>query len=95
MLASAAAGSVLEISVDVHRLGGPCSSILGTFLLLPFLLSGRDPLADGSLCSRFYGPDEAQQFTSNCSGDLSLPCLLQPVSCNACAADVVLSTQSL
>jgi hypothetical protein len=42
------------------------------FLLLPFLLSGRDPLPDGSLCSGSYGPDEAQQFTSNCGGDLSL-----------------------
>ena len=42
------------------------------FLLLPFLLSGRDPLPDGSLCSGSYGPDEAQQFTSNWGGDLSL-----------------------
>ena len=72
MLASAAAGSVLEISVDVHRLGRLCFSLLRMFLLLPFLLSGRDPLAEGSLCSGSYGPDEAQQFTSNCSGDLSL-----------------------
>jgi hypothetical protein len=51
------------------------SSLLFTlrmFLLLPFLLSGRDPLPDGSLCSGSYGPDEAQQFTSNCGGDLSL-----------------------
>ena len=31
MLASAAAGSVLEIGDDVHRLGGLCSSILRTF----------------------------------------------------------------
>ena len=37
MLASAAAGSVLEIGDDVHRLGSLCSSILRTFLLLPFL----------------------------------------------------------
>jgi hypothetical protein len=90
VLASAAAGSVLEIGDDVHRLGGLCSSILRTFLLLPFLLSGRDPLADRSLCSGSYGPDEAQQFTSNCSGDLSLifACcsqshvtLVQPVLC--------------
>jgi hypothetical protein len=59
-------------------------------LLLPFLSSGRDPLTDGSLCSGSYGPDEAQQFTNNCSGDLSLilACcsqshvtLVQPVLC--------------
>ena len=50
------------------------------FLLLPFLLSGRDLLPDGSLCSGSYGPDEAQQFTSNCGGDLSLvlACRSQP-----------------
>ena len=42
------------------------------FLLLPFLLSGRDPLPDGSLCSGSYGPDEAQQFTGNCRDDLPL-----------------------
>ena len=34
MLASAAAGSVLEISDDVHQLGRLCFSFLGTFLFL-------------------------------------------------------------
>ena len=68
MLASAAAGSVLEMSDDVHRWGGLCFFILRSILLL----SGRDPLLGDSLCSGSYGPDEAQQFTSNCGGDLSL-----------------------
>jgi len=66
VLASAAAGSVLEIGDDVHF------HFLGTFLFLSFPLSGRDPLLGDSLCSGSNGPDEAQQFTSNCNGDLSL-----------------------
>jgi len=63
---------------------------LGTFLLLAFLWSGRYPLPGYGFCPGPYGPDEAQQFTSNCSGDLSLvlACcsqshvsLVQPVLC--------------
>jgi hypothetical protein len=68
VLALAAAGSVLEMSKDVHRWGRLCFFILRGILLL----SGRDPLLGESLCSGSYGPDEAQQFTSNCGGDLSL-----------------------
>ena len=66
MLASAAAGSVLE---NWRRCSFP---FLRNVLFLSFLLSGRDPLLDDSLCSDSNGPDEAQQFTSNCHGDLSL-----------------------
>ena len=66
MLASAAAGSVLE---NWRRCSFP---FLRNVLFLSFLLSGRDPLLDDSLCSDSNGPDEAQQFTSNCNGDLSL-----------------------
>ena len=36
MLASAAAGSVLEISDDVHRLGRLCFSLLGCFCFCLF-----------------------------------------------------------
>ena len=35
-------------------------------------LSGCSSLADGRLCSGSNSPDESQQFTSNCSNDLSL-----------------------
>jgi len=89
VLVLAAAGSVLEIGVDVHRLGRLCFSLLGCFCFCLFLCQA-DPLAEGSLCSGSYGPDEAPQFTSNCSGDLSLilACcsqshvtLVQPVLC--------------
>ena len=60
------------------------------FLLLSFLLSGCYPLPGYYFCPGPYGPDEAQQFTSNCGGDLSfvLACcsrshvtLVQPVLC--------------
>src|SRR5260370_23906287 len=52
--------------------------------------SGCYPLPGYCFCPGPYGPDEAQQFTSNCSGDLSLvlACcsqshvtLVQPVLC--------------
>lgn len=43
-----------------------------SFLGMLCFLSGRDPLLGDSLCSGSNGPDEAQQFTSNCNGDLSL-----------------------
>src|SRR4030081_3160326 len=46
--------------------------ISGFFVFCLFFCQARDPLPDGSLCSGSYGPDEAQQFTSNCGGDLSL-----------------------
>jgi hypothetical protein len=39
-------------------------------LLLFFLRCGS--LADGRLCSDSNSPNESQQFTSNCSNDLSL-----------------------
>ncbi len=66
MLASAAAGSVLEIGDDVHF------HFSGTFLFLSFLSSGRYPLRGCCFCPDAYGPDEAQQFTSNCGDDLPL-----------------------
>ena len=69
MLAPAAAGSVFEIGVSVHRL-----SVFSFFLLrkvLSLFLSGCNSLAGDSLCSGPNGPDEAQQFTSNCGGDFS------------------------
>jgi hypothetical protein len=72
VLASAAAGSVLEIGDDVHRLGGFCFFVLRNVLLLPFPPSGLYPLSGYCFCPDPYGPDEAQQFTSNCGGDLSL-----------------------
>src|SRR5258708_13626484 len=45
-------------------------SLFGKSLLL--FLSGCSSLADGRLCSGSNSPDESQQFTSNCSNDLSL-----------------------
>src|SRR5438270_12417296 len=47
-------------------------SLFGKFLLLLLFLSGRSSLADGRLCFGSNRPDESQQFTSNCSNDLSL-----------------------
>jgi hypothetical protein len=72
VLASAAAGSALENSDDVHRFDGLAFPFLGTFLFLSFLSSGRYPPPGDSFCFGPYGPNEAQQFASNCSGDLSL-----------------------
>ncbi len=72
MLASAAAGSVLEIGYDVHQLGGLCFSIFRKVFVSVFPSSGRYPLPGYCFCPDPYGPDEAQQFTSNCGGDLSL-----------------------
>jgi len=71
VLASAAAGSVLEIGDDVHRLSGLYFFILRNVFVSVFLSSGRYPLPGDSFRSGPYGPDEAQQFTSNCGGDLS------------------------
>jgi hypothetical protein len=45
-------------------------SLFGKLLLL--FLSGCGSPADGRLCSDPNSPDESQQFTSNCSNDLSL-----------------------
>ncbi len=48
-----------------------CFFLISGKLLLLFL-SGCGSLADGRLCSGSNSPDESQQFTSNCSNDLSL-----------------------
>ena len=90
MLASAAAGSVLEIGDDVHRLGGLCFFILRDVLAFVFSFVRLQSTAWRQFLPWSLWPDEAQQFTSHCGGDLSfvLACcsqshvtLVQPVLC--------------
>ena len=81
MRARAAAGSVLEFGGSAHSLGRFCFFSLEKFL--PLFSSGGYPLP--SYCFRRDpdGPDEAQQFASQCSDDLSrcqpAVALVQPV----------------
>ena len=86
MLAQPAAGSVLGIGDTVHRLN--VFFLVRKVLSLPW--SGCDLLLGASLCSGSNRPDEAQQFTSNCSSDLPLVlagctqfsiALVQPMLC--------------
>ena len=89
MLAQPAAGSVLEMGDTVHRLNVSSFSFLGRVFVFAWFLSGCSLLADDSLRSGSNGPDEAQQFTSNCGSDFPLVlagcaqfqiALVQPVS---------------
>ena len=89
MLAPAAAGSVLELWVAVHRSGRFCFFILGKVFAFAFSSGGHSLR---SFCFRpgSYGPDEAQQFSAYGSDDFSLVfafgrqprvSLVQPVLC--------------
>ena len=90
MLALAAAGAVLEFGDDVIDWVVFAFLFLEEFLLLSFLSSCRDALLGDHFRSCSYGPDEAQQLTSNGRSDLPLvlACcgqphvsLVQPVLC--------------
>ena len=70
MLALAAAGSVFEMDVSVHRFG--VLSFFRKFLSLLWLLSGCNLLPGNSLGSGSNSPDKAQQFTGNCRDYLPL-----------------------
>ena len=94
MLALAAAGSALEMDGAFHQGTVFVFSLFGKFLPLLLFLSGCSSLADGRLCSGSNSPDESQQFTSDCSNDLSLGLASRTQLHIALVQAVLCSTQS-
>jgi hypothetical protein len=70
VLALAAAGSVFEMDVSVHRFG--VLSFFRKFLSLLWLLSGCNLLPGNSLGSGSNSPDKAQQLSGYCCDNLPL-----------------------
>ena len=71
MLALAAAGSVFEMDVSVHRFSVLSFSFLGSVVLL-WLLSGCNLLPGDRLGSGSYSPNKAEQLSGDCCDNLSL-----------------------
>ena len=71
MLALAAAGSVFEMDVSVHRFDVFSFSFMGSFVLL-WLLSGCNLLPGDRLGSGSDGPNKAQQLSGYCCDNLPL-----------------------
>jgi hypothetical protein len=72
VLALAAAGSVFEMDVSVHRFSVLSFFLLREFLSLLRMLSGCNLLLGNSLGSDSNGPDKAQQLSGYCCDNLPL-----------------------